>query len=80
MLCKRNERPNGEMTIYIASFQKSLKDNYDSMLFGNGDTIPIQMAPDQFAKYIAPDHCARENLGAVSSLDPKSSSSDCRVP
>ena len=51
---KRNERPNGEMAIYIASFQKSLKDNYDSMLSGNNDTIPVPMAPDQFAKYIAP--------------------------
>ena len=64
---KRNERPNGEMAIYIANFQKSLKDNYDSMLFSNNDTIPVPMAPDQFAKYIAPTvaHEIGHSLGLV---------------
>ena len=51
---KRNERPNGEMAIYIANFGLSIQDDYKGILSGNGDTIPVPMTPDQFAKYIAP--------------------------
>ena len=64
---KRNERPNGEMAIFIANFGLSIQDDYKGVLFGNGDTISIQMDPDQFAKYIAPTiaHEIGHSLGLV---------------
>ena len=64
---KRNERPDGEMAIYVAGFQKSLKNNYNAMLNGNRDQVPIPMPPEQFAKYIAPTvaHEVGHSLGLV---------------
>ena len=41
------------MAIYIANFGLSIQDDYKGILSGNGDTIPVPMTPDQFAKYIA---------------------------
>ena len=64
---KRNERSNGEMAIYIANFGLSIQDDYKGILSGNGDTIPVPMTPDQFAKYIAPTiaHEIGHSLGLV---------------
>ncbi len=64
---KRNERSYGDMAIYIKGFQESLQNNYDRMLGGNQDIIPVPMTSEQFAKYIAPTvaHETGHGLGLV---------------
>ncbi len=66
----RNERPDGNMAIYIDGFQKSLRKSYDGMLAGNSDDISAPMTAAQFVQYIAPTvaHEVGHGLGLV---DPK---------
>jgi len=66
---KRNERPDGDMAIYIESFWGTLKNSYDLMLRGNNDEILLPMTSTQFAQYIAATiaHEIGHSLGLVDS-------------
>jgi hypothetical protein len=63
----RNQNASGEMHIFISGFERSLKDSYKYMIGGNKDSVPTNMTPVQFAKYIAPTitHEIGHNLGLV---------------
>ncbi len=65
----RNERPYGEMAVYLRGFQASLQNNYDRMLAGNNDSIPVPMTPVLFARYMAPT-IAHELGHGVGLVDP----------
>lgn len=53
--------------LFIGSFDKTLRRNYDYMLAGNKDPIPVPMTKEQFAQYISPTltHEIGHRLGLV---------------